>query len=387
MRRFCPPMDSNATRTDSWRSHVTEMPCILNVVSPTRDKWKQGHKAELPHDDAASQCYPDSNRPDIGHSNCLSIIKANGDAIMISQPLIDNVESWRLQSRERQSNPDASRSPLCMESCSIANNVLMRNIEIPVRDEWGPRDTTSCYEGLGHKDRHGIMNDYISYSRHGYGPGSPPCHGQPCHEVLESTADVDSWRWHIAEIPPAPEETVKPPDAQVYAEAQYVEKKNAPVCNDETPRCATSALFMDSHGFAEHQTSSTCIHGRRRTRCTTCQGAYVCSHGRVKSQCRDCGGPSFCIHGRRKTACKDCGGSLFCSHGRQKSRCKDCGGVSICGHGRRRSQCKDCGGAAICCHGRRRSTCVPCGGASVCVHARQKSRCKDCARGPGGAPK
>jgi hypothetical protein len=177
---------------------VIERACILNAVSPTREKWRQERKPELPHDDTASQCHPDGDRPDIGHSNCLSIMKENGNTTMLSQPLIDNVESWRMQSRERQLNPDASSSPPCMESSSIAKNVLMLNIEIPVCDEWGPRDTTSCYEALGHKDQHGIMNDYISYSRQGHGPESPACHGQPCHEVLKSTADLDSWRWHIS---------------------------------------------------------------------------------------------------------------------------------------------------------------------------------------------
>ncbi len=407
---------------------MAEMPNTPNTESisssdPSPSKiWKHDLTSEISNgSEAASNSLLDNYRPNIGHSYSLSINKADLNAILLPQPVIDNLDSWRLHVQELKSSSNTtpmpnspslypfvshyqvkgasnevmsinpcggfgllypskactSNSPPYLRSCSISEGILTQNIDSPVREEWVLSVAATRHE------RHGDRLDMrILQKRH----DTEPVPRRGLQDVLESTTDPDSWRLHITEMSPAPIDTVKPSDGQICPKVPCAVGSRAPVRNDSLPPSAASALCMDSRGAAEQHATSTCIHGRRRTRCAACQGTYVCSHGRVKSQCRVCGGPSFCLHGRRKTACKDCGGSLFCGHGRQKSRCKDCGGVAICGHGRRKAQCKDCGGADLCCHGRRRSTCVPCGGASVCAHARQKSRCKDCARGARGAP-
>jgi hypothetical protein len=121
-----------------------------------------------------------------------------------------------------------------------------------------------------------------------------------------------------------------------------------------------------------------CEHGRKKSRCKQCGGAYICEHGREKSKCKQCGGASICEHGRIKSHCKQCGGASICEHGRQKSTCKQCGGASFCEHGRIKSKCKQCGGASICEHGRIKTQCKQCGGSAICSHGRIKYRCKDC---------
>jgi hypothetical protein len=404
---------------DSWRLHVTEMPFSMPTSNTLASEiWKQDLSFELSNSETANHTLPGSTQgPNIGHNNFFSITRANGDTILLSQPLVDDVEPWSLQTLNVSSSPDSiiaipmpnfhptcengkqmlsneipissskcrdigflmhqdsawiscsSKSVSCVDrvdSFIIPDGILMQTIEIHELNHGGPSATANCVE---RPRRHHIGSDQIPFSQPAYDSTLPPS-GRD--DLRGASTDPKSWRPQILEIPSTPVDAANPCSVHLNDSSRHGKRKHperpdaegsrASVRKHEPPQNATAALFMD---VAEQPESTICIHGRRRTRCTTCQGTYVCSHGRVKSQCRDCGGPSFCIHGRRKTACKDCGGSLFCSHGRQKSRCKDCGGVSICCHGRRRSQCRECGGAAICCHGRRRSACKDCRVASV----------------------
>ena len=110
---------------------------------------------------------------------------------------------------------------------------------------------------------------------------------------------------------------------------------------------------------------SKCEHGKRKSRCVSCNGSQICEHKKVKSRCKLCGGTEICIHEKRKSACKLCDGSSFCEHGR-KSICKQCIGSSFCEHGRQKSQCKQCNGVSICEHIKRKNYCKKCGGSSLC---------------------
>ena len=121
-----------------------------------------------------------------------------------------------------------------------------------------------------------------------------------------------------------------------------------------------------------------CMHGRKvGVSCKECKGVTMCKHGRVKSSCKDCGG-AYCIHRRVRSVCKECGGSSICQHSRKRAECRECRGSGICEHNKVRTGCKECGGSRICEHGRRKYDCKECGGSGICKHNRHRSRCKEC---------
>ncbi len=59
----------------------------------------------------------------------------------------------------------------------------------------------------------------------------------------------------------------------------------------------------------------TCVHNRRRTRCSIC---LPCPHGAVQERCREC---NECIHGNHTRYCSECSG---CEHRELKYRCRVC---------------------------------------------------------------
>ncbi len=404
---------------------MTEMPLLNDNISmpflpisnphTSEKKGWPGITSELSCDEAASLV--DHDRPCIGYGHFFSIKRANGDSIFLSLPCMEKFSSSRLHVTQTPSRSDAASisqfrsavndnekktlfdeylinsdrsdagllaleglvgksSPLIFQpsldnydfSSRAVDDALMSNNDFKICDVWPSIVAVGSEESS--IDPPVAVSDQISRVIHDQST-SPPC---------PYAMNSDTGGSQVAEVSFALIDDVNPchahPSIPQFSKATCADGS---VRSDNDPCSATYSLCISSQSINEQQ-GSTCIHGRRRTRCKDCQGTYICSHGRVKSQCRYCGGASFCVHGRRRTACKDCGGSLFCSHGRQKSRCKDCGGVSICPHDRRRSQCRECGGASVCCHGRRKSTCKACGGASICVHSRQRAQCKECAR-------
>ncbi len=109
-----------------------------------------------------------------------------------------------------------------------------------------------------------------------------------------------------------------------------------------------------------------CEHGKRKSRCTLCDGSEICVHKKIKYRCITCCGSSICEHGKRKDCCRSCGGSAFCCHEKRKDICKECNGSALCEHGKQKAQCKECNGTSICEHNKRKSYCKKCGGSSLC---------------------
>jgi hypothetical protein len=54
-----------------------------------------------------------------------------------------------------------------------------------------------------------------------------------------------------------------------------------------------------------------------------------------------------CTHGKRPSACSVCSSCPW-PHGKRRCRCTSCDGSSICQHGRDQYRCIACGGAGIC---------------------------------------
>jgi hypothetical protein len=123
---------------------------------------------------------------------------------------------------------------------------------------------------------------------------------------------------------------------------------------------------------------SKCIHGKRKSNCSECDGINICEHGKHKAHCKLCGGSQICIHGKNKHYCKDCDGSGLCEHGKSKYTCVDCDGLGVCEHGRRKYNCTECEGAGICEHGKRRNRCKDCDGSQICEHGKDRYSCKEC---------
>lgn len=142
-----------------------------------------------------------------------------------------------------------------------------------------------------------------------------------------------------------------------------------------------------------------CVHKKEKRRCLECKGNEICKHEINKYNCKNCSPHLFCVHKKEKRKCKDCGGAEICTHKKNKNDCKLCcdqnklcihnkfecktcnHGSKMCIHRKRKSRCKLCGGNDFCLHNRIKSRCVICHGSEICKHDKIKTVCKECKGG------
>lgn len=54
-----------------------------------------------------------------------------------------------------------------------------------------------------------------------------------------------------------------------------------------------------------------------------------------------------CIHNKKPSICSECDGKSVCPHKKERWKCRECEGSAICKHNRRHAICKLCKGASM----------------------------------------